>query len=474
MDEIGTIQAHLGLAHLAWRRRQFAETLAHADAVPGGRSVGVPGNLRMMVLLHHAHGRLSWWRLFQPAIRLAESGFAITPRLETSLTTSASHVQSAWARKQFWLADGTPKPIGTVLRNPELARLLRTIARRGADAFYVGPSARTIVATVNGAARNPSRMTLGDLASYSARQRPVLCGLYRGYRICGMGPSSSGAITVFAILKQLERFDLAVLGPQSPAAWHLIGESMRLAYADRDLWIGDPDYVRVPVAGLTDPAYLATRSALISPTATIPHVTAGVPQGAPARLPARPRETAGTTHMVAVDGSGDVASVTSTVEGPFGSGLTAQGYFLNNELTDFDIVPDADGVLAANRVEGGKRPRSSMSPTIVFAPDGSLRLAVGAAGGATIIAQVAKAIIGVIDWKMSAQEAIAQPLAIGMGDRLLIEKGTALEALAPALTAMGHQVLVMPMGLKANAVERVNGRLVGAADPRSEGVALAE
>jgi gamma-glutamyltranspeptidase/glutathione hydrolase len=457
-----------------WFYRPDGTPLSHAEAVPGGRSVGVPGNLRLIAMLHAEHGRLPWARLFGPAIRLARDGFAVTPRLEQSLATLAGHVDGSWARRQYWRADGTPKPVGTIIRNPELARLLTMIARRGPDYFYVGPPARALVATVDGAARNPSRMTAGDLASYAAKHRPVPCGSYRGYRICGMGPPSSGETTVFQILKQLERFDLARLGPESPVAWHLIGESMRLAYADRDRYVGDPDYVAVPVAGMMDPAYLARRSALISPDAVIPHALAGTPPGAPARISVPARETAGTTHFVAVDGQGNVATETSTVEGPFGSGLTAQGYFLNNELTDFDIVPDKDGYLAANAVAGGKRPRSSMAPTIVFAPDGSFRLAIGAAGGLTIIAQVAKALIGVIDWHMPAQQAIALPLLVGVGDRLLIEQGSTLEAMAPALSAMGHQVAITPMTLKANAIEHVGGKLVGAADPRSEGVALAE
>ena len=448
--------------------------LSHADAVPGGRSVGVPGNLRMWAMVHAGHGRLPWAKLFAPAIRLARDGFAITPRLETSLTTSAAHVTGSWARAHFWQADGTPKPVGTVLRDPELAALLTKIAAHGPNYFYVGPPARALVATANGATRNPSKLTLGDLAAYEPKRHPALCGSYRGYRVCGVGPSTSGGIAVFAILKQLERFDLASMSPNDPRTWHLIAESMRLAYADRDLYVGDPDFVYVPTAGMTDPAYLAQRAMLIAPDHVIPHVVAGTPPGAPPRKPVPASEVPGTTHIVAIDGAGDVASVTSMVEGPFGSGLTAQGYFLNNELTDFDIVPDKDGFLAANRVEPGKRPRSAMAPTLVFAPDGSLRLAVGAAGGATIIAQVAKAIIGVIDWHLPARDAIALPLVIGMGDRVLIEKGSAAEAIAPALTAMGHDVAIVPMALKANAIERVGGKLVGAADPRSEGVALAE
>jgi gamma-glutamyltranspeptidase/glutathione hydrolase len=267
---------------------------------------------------------------------------------------------------------------------------------------------------------------------------------------------------------------MAALGPRSPAAWHLFAESSRLAYADRDLYVGDPDFVHVPVAGLLDPAYLASRSALISPERSIGHAAAGTPPGAPRRLPAPPGERAGTTDLVVADGNGNVVEVTTTIESVFGSGLSVDGTMLNNELTDFDIVPEKDGFLAANRVEGGKRPRSSMAPTIVYGPDGKVRIALGAAGGSTIIAQVAKALVAVLDWKMSAQDAIALGLLYAPGDTVIAEKGTQAEAMAPSLRALGQRVQVAPLGLKANAIERVNGRWVGAADPRSEGVAMSQ
>jgi len=318
-------------------------------------------------------------------------------------------------------------------------------------------------------------MTPGDIASYDAKPRPPVCGLYRGYRICGMGPPSSGATSVFAILKQLERFNLARLGPASPQAWHLIAESMRLAYADRDKFLADPDFVAVPVAGLIDPGYLAQRSALIAPDRTLASVTAGNPPAETIIVCARGAiPEAGTSHFVAVDRWGDVASLTSTIESPFGSGLMVNGYYLNNELTDFNFEPTKHDCPIANRVQGGKRPRSSMSPTIVYGPDGKVRLAVGAAGGATIIAQVAKAIIGVIDWKLSAEQAIALPVLFSPGDTVFVERGTAHEAMIPALEALGHKVQTREPGFKANAIEWTGRRWVGAADPRSEGAAVSE
>jgi gamma-glutamyltranspeptidase / glutathione hydrolase len=447
--------------------------MSHRQAVPGGKSVGVPGNLRMMALAHARHGTLPWARLFQPAIRLARDGFAITPRLNQSLGNFGGGLDG-WAKQHFFTPDGAPKPVGTRLRNPEQAALFERIARLGPDSFYVGPVAQQLVTTVNGAARNPSAMTTGDLASYDAHERPPVCGTYRAYRICGMGPPSAGGTTVLMILKQLERFDLAALGRDSPVAWHLIAESERLAYADRDAYLADADHVTVPLTGLLAPDYLAARSALIAQDRTMEAVAPGNPAGAPPRVRATVSEPAGTTSMVAADRKGRVVEVTSTIESPFGSGLTMSGIFLNNELTDFDIVPEKDGYLVANRVEGGKRPRSSMSPTIAYGPDGTVRIAVGAAGGSTIIAQVAKALIAVLDWKMSAQDAIALGLIYTPAPGGVVEQGTQLEPMLPALAALGERLRPAKLGLKANAIEWVDGRWVGAADPRSEGVWLDE
>ncbi|MBA2466222.1 MAG: gamma-glutamyltransferase family protein [Sphingomonas sp.] len=446
-------------------------------AIPGGKSVGVPGNIRMMALAHRDQGRLSWGQLFLPAIRLARQGFAITPRLHRALGSSRETAAlSADARALFYGPDGNPLPVGTMVRNPALAGFLARLALSGPDNFYSGRNAQAIVATVNGAARNPSRMTVADVAAYEAKPRPPVCGAYRGHRICGMGPPSSGATTVFAILKQLERFDLAALGPNSPTSWHLIAESTRVAFADRDRYLADPDFAQVPVAGLVDPAYLAGRSALIAPDRSLDTVSAGNPAGAPRVTAGVTPDLPGTSHFVAVDRWGEVASLTSTIESVFGSGLMVSGYYLNNELTDFSLVPSVDGVPVANRVGPGKRPRSSMSPTIVYGPDGRVRLAVGAAGGATIIAQVSRAIIGVVDWKLTAQQALALPVVFAPGDIVFVERGTSLEGMIPALRALGHAKIGFrePGSFKANAIERVGDRWVGAADPRSEGVAAGE
>ena len=437
----------------------------------GGRSAGVPGAVATMALAHRKYGHLPWATLFQPAIRLASQGFTVSARMHNGLDLYGRHVEG-WARRVYFTPAGAPVAKGSVLRLPELAATLRAIARGGPAVFYRGPMAGRMARALNTATRNPSRMTMADFASYRAIERAPVCGSYRAWKICGMGPPSAGAITVLMILGQLERFDLAAMGRASPLAWHLFAESSRLAYADRAQYVADPAFVSVPVKGLLDPAYLAARSALISPDATLALVEPGKPAGAPPRVKVAFRDDPGTSDLAVADGRGEVVQVTTTINGYFGSGVAADGLMLNNELPDFDAVPEKDGALVANRVEGGKRPRSSMAPTIVFDPSGKPRLAIGAAGGATIIAQVAKALVGVIDWRMSAQDAIAMGLIFAPTTGGTIEQGTELEAMAPALARLGETLKVGPLGLKANAVEFVGGRWRGAADPRSEGAAV--
>ncbi|MDO7843321.1 gamma-glutamyltransferase [Sphingomonas immobilis] len=459
-------------ADMRWFFGPDGQPLSHSAAVPGGRSVGVPGEVRLMERAHARHGKLAWAQLFQPAIRLARDGWKISPRFYNFTSKMPQGFLQGWPAAYLYNADGSAKPVGTLLKNPQQAALLGAIAAKGATAFYSGPNAQALVDTVNTATRNPSKMTAADLADYKVRDAGPVCGTYRTYKICGMGPPASGGIIVLMILKQLERFDMGKLGKDSPVAWHLFAESSRLAYADRDAWLGDPGFVQVPVQGLTDPAYIASRSALISETTALDVALPGQPAGAPAPVRAEPGPEHGTTDMAVVDRWGNVAQATVTVESVFGSGSTVNGIFLNNELTDFDLQPVKDGNFVANRVEGGKRPRSSMSPTIVYDASGKVRLAVGAAGGSTIIAQVAKAIMGVIDFKMSAQDAIGMGLVFAPGQVVAVEKGTSIEALAPAMKALGDKVAVVPLGVKANAIERVGGKWVGAADPRSEGVSI--
>lgn len=456
------------------------KVLSHGDAVPGGRSVGVPGNLRLAALVHARSGKLPWRVLFGPAIRLAGDGFAITPRLASTLAMAPDIAGLDPAgRALFFGADGAPLPVGTVVRNPALAATFEKVAALGADSFYLGDNAKAIAAKVGTAPRNPAPMSTADLAGYKAKPRDPVCGRYRVWRVCSMGPPSAGGVTVLQTLGMLERFDLRTMGAASPTAWHLIAEAERLAFADRDTWLADPDYARVPTAGLIDPAYFAARSALISETSAINSAAPGKPAGASDRfVMAGPIPENGTTHFAAVDRWGNAASYTSTIESAFGSGLMVGGYYLNNELTDFNLDPVRGDKPTANRVEGGKRPRSSMSPVVVYGPDGHLRLIAGAAGGYTIPPQVIRVIIGTLDWGLTAREAIAQGIVMpAPGGVLAVEAGTPLAAMVPALQALGHtKVVAVPMRLKANAIEWVPGEKgkyhwVGAADPRSEGAA---
>jgi len=447
--------------------------LPRGQAIPGGRSVGVPGNVAMLRLAHAKYGKLPWATLFGPAIALARDGYDITPRLASAIAGSARTLARQPAAAALFLrADGAPKATGDRIVNPALAATFETIAAGGPDAFYAGANAAALVAAVGNAPTNRSAMTAADVAAYRAHERPPVCGAYRRYRICSMGPPSAGGTAVVAILGQLQDFDLAALGKDSAVAWHLFAESERLAFADRAAYGGDADFVSVPVAGLTDAAYLRDRARLISATAVIAHAEPGQPKGAKPRIAPRSGEIPSTSDLAVADANGNIASLTSTVEGAFGSSLVAGGYILNNELTDFDFVPEVAGAKVANRVEGGKRPRSSMSPTIVYAPNGKVALVVGAAGGPTIPAQVAKAIVAVVDWHLPIQDAIALPLIFTNDDTLVLEKGPFFAALEPALKRMGHTTVQYPLGLKANGLERIPGGWRGGADPRSEGVAL--
>jgi len=446
--------------------------LPFRTAVVSGLSVGVPASLALVARAHQESGRLPWASLFAPAIALARDGWDLSPRFVQFLDRSIEagrHDPDAAAL--FYGADGAPLPVGTHVRNPALATTLETLASGGADAFYHGTLGQQVAADVAAETPRTGAMTVADIAAYQAKDRPAVCGEYRQYRICGMGPPSSGATTVYAILKQLERFDLTAMGPRSPTFWHLFGESQRLAYADRELYLGDPDFMQVPVAGLTDPAYLASRGALLSPDSTLATVTAGPVPGAPPRADGAEPEENGTSHFVAIDSAGNVVSYTSTIESVFGSGIVTGGFFLNNELTDFSFVPQKGGLPVANRVEGGKRPRSSMAPSVVYGPDGRLVMGVGAAGGATIPVQVARALIGVIDFHLSMADALALPVLYSPAGAVTVEQGSYLEAMIPQLQALGHaQVTARALPLKANgALLTGAGVWEGAADPRSEG-----
>ncbi len=443
-------------------------------AVPGGRSVGVPGNIRLAAMAHKKWGKLKWAQLFAPAIRLAQDGFVANKTFAEGLDEVAPYWKDFPEVQKLYWVDGKPAPVGTLIKNPAMAATLKLIAKKGPNAFYSGKLAKELVRTVRNSPMNPGDMTLSDLASYKAKEQKAVCAPYRVYVVCGMGPPSSGATTVLQILGTIERFDMAAIGKDNPQSWHLIAEAMQLAYADREKYLADPDFVSVPVTGLIDREYLAGRSALIDPDKSAATYSAGTPPGAQPRTAAISSEVAGTTHFVAVDKFGSVATMTSTIEGPYGSQLTANGFMLNNELTDFTFAPEKNGALVANRVAGGKRPLSSMSPTIVFDANGRAVLALGSAGGKRIIMHVTKTLIGALDFGLLLADAIALPnIYFGSGS-LLLEKDTPLAAMAGALSGYGQPAAASDEGSKVNGAQLTASGWTGAADPRSEGVALVE
>ena len=448
--------------------------LAFYTAVVGGRSVGVPGLLRMLELAHRRFGRLPWSALFAPAIALAEQGFAPSPRLAALLARDPYLKLHEAARSYFYDADGAPK---TRLVNPAFAATLRAIAADGAAVFYAGPIAADIVRTVDAAPGNPGDLTLTDLAAYRARERAPVCGLYRQHRICGVGPPSSGTVTMLQLLGMLQRFDLAKLAPRSIEAVHLFAEAGRLAYADRDRFLADSDFVPVPVRGLLDPAYLAGRARLIDPEHDMVGPAApGDPPGSHAENWGNgvTPELHGTSNIAIVDAAGNALAMTTTIENAFGSRLMVRGFLLNNELTDFSFLPEDHGRPVANRVEPGKRPRSAMAPTLVFDRSGRLMLVVGSAGGPAIINDVAKTIIGVIDWHEDLRHAIALGDDGNRNGATEIEAGPEAAALAAALERRGHRVKISDRPSGLSGIETTGRGLEGATDPRRDGSALGD
>ena len=455
-----------------WFLDENGEAPPFRESVRSGLSVGVPGNIALAAKAHEEHGRLAWTELFAPAIKLAREGFHINPRMHDALGRSRlTGGHSEMAKVLFYGADGEPLPVGTLVRNEALAKSFETFAAGGAQAFYTGENALALATTVAADTPKPGAMTYDDIAGYEAKERGAVCSSYREYRICSMGPPTSGGVAVQQILGQLERFDLAALGMDNPVTWHLFVESQRLAYADRELYLADSDYVTVPVAGLLEKNYLAERSALISADKSMTEVTAGRPRGAPMALADgdEPVEH-GTSHLAVVDGQGTMVSYTSTIESAFGSGLMVGGYYLNNELTDFSRSPEVDGRMVANRVEAGKRPRSSMSPTVVYDPQERPFFVVGAAGGSTIPVTTARAIVGAIDFGLSAEESLRLPFLMAFGDSVLLEEGTWLEAQAGQFRALGHEELIIRQApIKGGALRRVGDQWETARDPRLEG-----
>nr|WP_235024557.1 gamma-glutamyltransferase [Caballeronia arvi] len=467
-----------------------------SEAQIGGRSVGTPGALRVLELAWRKHGRLPWATLFEPAIQLSEKGFPVSERLYTQVAADKFLPKSPEMARYFLDEQGSAKPVGTVIRNPELAKTLRRIAHEGPGALYTGTIARDVVAAVNGSA-NPGSLSEADLTRYKAKERPPVCTDYQRWKICGMPPPSSGGIAIAQILGIAQalgtkdpRYALATLGPNpvttpalfeaSPDAVHVIAEADRLAYADRGLYVADSDFVEVDVAGLISPRYLSERAALIGGN-SMGKAQPGVPEGtkvmfAPDTSPMR----VSTSQIVAVDDRGGAISMTTTIESYFGSHLMVHGFMLNNQLTDFSFTPEENGKPIANRVEPGKRPRSSMAPTLVFDREsGALVAALGSPGGSQIIEYVSKALVALLDWNMDVQTAIGMANFGSRNGPTELERGLVTPALAEALKARGHQIAEVEMTSGVQAIvrrPRENGRKVwaGGADPRREGVALGD
>jgi len=444
-------------------------------AVASGRSVGVPGQVALLAKAYANHGRLPWADLFGPAIRLASQGFEVSPRLNGLLLIDPLLRTDPVARHFFYQEDGLPLPVGTVLRNPDYATILGLLAHAGPAAFYDGPVAAAVLAA---AARGETSapLALTDLQGYRTVERPVLCVAYRAYEICGQGPPTSGGVTLLEIFGVLGHFPLGA-EPMAPADVHLLAEASRLAFADRNAYLADPDFVEQPVRELLDPGYLAQRAMLVDPGQAMESAAPGLPlkQGRAEGL-----EGPSTTHLVVVDRWGDVVSLTASIENAFGSRrmatLTGQGGFLlNNQLTDFSFAPtDAEGRAVANRVQAGKRPRSSMAPTIVLDAEGRPAFALGTPGGSRIIGFVALALVGLIDWGLDPAQAAALPQMTNRNGATDLEANRGLEDLGAALEALGHRVGFTEMASGLAILAITPDGIEGGADPRREGLAVGD
>ena len=447
----------------------------------GGLSVGVPGVMRMLELAHREHGRLPWAKLFEPAIALADDGFVVSVRLHALLDGFKRFARAEDFRRYFYDAANEPLPSGTKLKNPDYAATLRLLAAKGAEPMYSGELAAAIVRAVRENNVRAGRLTLDDMKGYRAHESEPLCSPYRTWKVCGPQLPSSGGVTTLQILKMLSRFELSELRDDRVTSIHLIADASRLAFADRNFYLGDPSFVPAPVAGLLDQRYVDTRASAIDLKRALPAVKPGAPAGVAAWnfAPTVAAERPSTSHFSIVDRNGDAVSLTTSVQGAFGSQLMAGGFILNNELTDFDYEPESGGKPVANRIEGGKRPLSSMAPTLVLDDRDRIRLVVGSPGGTQIIGFVVQTLVGVLDWHLDVQQAVAAPHFLAQEGPIELEQGTALTADAAALGALGHTtaVRVMNSGLHAIAIDYADKdkrTLSGAVDPRREGVALGD
>ncbi|AKJ28633.1 gamma-glutamyltransferase [Caldimonas brevitalea] len=453
------------------------------DAVVGGRSVGVPGVLRMLETAHRQHGKLPWATLFEPAIALAENGFKVSPRLNTLLKTEQHLKKDEGAARYFYKPDGDPRDAGMVVRNPALAELLRDIAKQGADAFYRGPVARDIVAKVRSHPTNPGSLSEEDLAGYQPKKREPLCTDWQRYRLCGFPPPSSGHIAVAQILGVMAHLPRVAqpLEADVPSVdlLHQYTEAARLAFADRALYVADPDFVSPPAGSwhsLVDPTYLKERAALVGPQ-SMKTAQPGTPRGATVSWAPQPDQLEyGTSHISIVDADGRAIAMTTSIEDQFGSRQMVRGFLLNNQLSDFSFAPaDATGKPVANRVQPGKRPRSSMSPTLVFdKASGQLVMSAGSPGGAQIIHYTAKTLLGTLDWGLNAQQAIGLPNFGSTNGPTLLEEKRFPATTLDGLKARGHEVRETNMTSGLQAIQRTPNGWFGGADPRREGVVMGD
>ncbi|MGF1725886.1 gamma-glutamyltransferase [Photobacterium nomapromontoriensis] len=451
------------------------QPLAFYDAVVGGRSVGTPGTVKLMWYTHQRHGKLAWHSLFKPAIELATDGFIVSPRLAVLVADSEKHLKRFTAtRAYFFHADGRPIQAGERLKNPAYATTLQHIAERGASAFYTGEIAKDIVKAVRTDEDNPGVLSAMDLATYTVKERAPLCAPYRQFTICGMGPPSSGALTLGQIMGILSHYPLAQLGPDNATSWRLLGDASRLAFADRGRYMADSDYVPMPTDGLLADDYLQQRATLLDRETALASADAGEPPWSHAMHYAMDEslELPSTSHFTIVDKNRNVVSMTSTIENGFGSRLMVRGFLLNNELTDFSFRSHHNGYPIANRVEPGKRPRSSMAPTIVM-KQGSPYLAIGSPGGSQIIGYMAKTLIAHLDWGLALQQAIDLPNMNNRFGPFELEQGTAAQRWQPKLEQLGFQTQIKPLNSGIQAILLKGNDLIGAADPRREGKVIA-
>jgi len=451
------------------------EPLQFYDAVVGGRSVGTPGTVKLLATLHKKYGKKSWPELLSPAITLATKGFVVSERLASSITKDKARLSRYPETKAyFFTPDGTPLKQGSTLKNKAYAHTLLSLAKMGESAFYQGQITKDMVRKITGVSDNPGYLSLADFSNYKVIERKTVCAPYHQYNICGMGPPSSGALTLGQILGVVSHFDLKGMGYHNPIAWQLIGDASRLAFADRGRYMADTDFVPLP-QGLLDPKYLAKRAQLIEKGRALTHISAGSPPWKQkiALADDQSIELPSTTHIVITDQEGNIISMTSTIENGFGSRIMSNGFLLNNELTDFSFRSHKNGIPIANRVEPGKRPRSSMTPTIVM-KNGKPYMAIGSPGGSRIIGYVATTLIAHLDWGMDIQQAINMPHLINRFGTYDLEKGTTAENLKEPLENMGFTVNIRDLNSGLHAILFQQGQLIGAADPRREGIALGD